>query len=72
MERLAQAIAAALHRPNALRVPATALKLALGAGLAETLLTGQRAVPRKLVDAGFTFAFSEVERACADLLGGSR
>jgi uncharacterized protein (TIGR01777 family) len=68
MEVLAHAIAGALRRPAAIRVPAFPLRLALGRGLAEVLLTGQRALPRKLVDAGFVFNFQRVEEACADLL----
>ncbi len=68
MEALAQSIARALDRPAALRVPAFALKAALGEGLAHMLLTGQRVVPRKLLDAGFRFDFTLIEQACADLL----
>jgi uncharacterized protein len=68
METLAQSIGRVLHRPAALHAPAFALKLALGNGLAQMLLTGQRVVPRKLLDAGFVFEFPQVERACADLL----
>jgi uncharacterized protein (TIGR01777 family) len=68
METLARAIGRAMHRPAAMRVPAVALRLALGGGLAQALLTGQRALPRALLDAGFAFEFSSVEAACADLL----
>jgi uncharacterized protein len=69
MEELSRSIAGALRRPSAFRVPGFALKIALGEGLARMLLTGQRVVPRKLLDAGFAFDFSDVESACADLLG---
>jgi uncharacterized protein (TIGR01777 family) len=68
METLARSIARSLHRPDALRVPAFALKAALGAGLAGMLLRGQRVVPRKLLSAGFHFDFPQIEGACADLL----
>jgi len=68
MERLAHAIGAALNRPAAMRVPAFALRLALGEGLAQVLLTGQRAVPRRLLDRGFAFGFSRIEQACSDLV----
>jgi len=67
MEHFARALGAALGRPAALHVPAFALKLAVG-GMADALLTGQRAVPKKLADLGFRFAFSEVEGALADLV----
>lgn len=68
MDALARSIGGALHRPAAMRVPAFALKLALGDGLAQMLLTGQRVVPRKLLDSGFVFDFPRVEEACTDLL----
>jgi uncharacterized protein len=68
MEALARCIARTLHRPAGMRVPAFALRLALGEGLAQMLLTGQRVLPRKLLDSGFAFDFPGVEAACADLL----
>jgi uncharacterized protein (TIGR01777 family) len=68
MDAFAQAVARALHRPAALRVPAVALRLAMGRGLAQAILTGQRALPRKLLELGFTFDFPKIEAACADLL----
>jgi uncharacterized protein (TIGR01777 family) len=68
METLTRCIARALHRPAAMRVPPLALRIALGEGLAQMLLTGQRALPRKLIDAGFIFDFPDVEEACANLL----
>jgi uncharacterized protein (TIGR01777 family) len=68
MGALAREIGIAMHRPAALRVPEFALRLLLGRGLAQTLLSGQRAVPRKLVDSGFTFEFPRAKEACADLL----
>lgn len=68
MEAFASAVGAALNRPAALRVPAFAVKMAFGEEAAEVLLTGQRAVPRRLVDAGFAFVFPDIDSALADLL----
>ena len=68
MNTLASEIGAALHRPSALHVPPLALRILFGRGLAQTLLTGQRVVPRKLADLGFSFDFPRIEQACADLL----
>ena len=68
MQTLAQSIGRALHRPAAVRVPPFALELVLGQGLAQTVLTGQRVVPRKLIEAGFVFRFPRIQEACADLL----
>ena len=67
MNDLATAVGRSLGRPSAMRVPAFALRLALGDGLAEALLTGQRAVPRRLLDSGFTFSFTDVGEALRDL-----
>jgi len=65
MNELARAIAAAMGRPAAFRVPAVALRLALGDGLARVLLTGQRVAPSVLVAAGFTFELPEAHQALA-------
>jgi len=68
MKEFAAALGRALHRPSLLPVPAAALRIALGE-VAEVLATGQRAVPRKLLDSGFQFRFSELDTALRDLLG---
>jgi uncharacterized protein (TIGR01777 family) len=67
MDAFAKALGHAMHRPALLRVPPAALKLALGSGLAEVVLTGQRALPRNLLAAGFTFEHPRVESALAAL-----
>jgi uncharacterized protein (TIGR01777 family) len=56
-----------LRRPSFLPAPALALRLALGE-MAEMLLTGQRAVPRRLEGLGFLFRFPTLEAALKDLL----
>lgn len=68
MNDLSSALGRALHRPSWLRVPGLALKTALGSGLAQVLLTGQRAVPAALQAAGFSFAFPRLDEALRDLL----
>ena len=67
MNAFTRALGRAMHRPSAFRVPAAALRVALGRGLAQMLLTGQRAVPHKLLGAGFTFEFPNLQSALADL-----
>nr|MDP9119876.1 DUF1731 domain-containing protein [Acidobacteriota bacterium] len=65
---LARALGRALHRPSLLPAPAFALHLALGE-MAGMLLEGQRAVPRRLLEAGYRFRFPELAPALADLAG---
>jgi uncharacterized protein len=68
MDQLSAAIGRALHRPSLVRVPAFALKIALGSGVASVLLTGQRAAPLVLQGAGFSFAYPRIDEALRDLL----
>lgn len=56
-----------LNRPAWVPVPEFALRLAVGQ-VAEVLLEGQRAVPRRLTELGFDFAFPELKAALRDLL----
>lgn len=67
MNELAEALGASLNRPSMMRVPAFAVKMAMGAEAAEAVLTGQRAIPKRLVDAGFAFVFPDLRSALADL-----
>lgn len=60
-------IAAAVHRPALLVTPAAALRVALGE-FADTVVTGQRVLPARLLDAGFTFAYPELAAALRALL----
>jgi uncharacterized protein (TIGR01777 family) len=53
-----------LHRPTVFPVPGFAARAALGE-FAEDVLTGQRAVPRRLLDAGFRFNHPTLEAALA-------
>ena len=63
----ARALGRALHRPTPFRVPAWVLRLALGE-MATVLLEGQRAIPRRLLDAGYAFLFQDIDSALEDLL----
>ncbi|MDX1452704.1 MAG: DUF1731 domain-containing protein, partial [Oleiphilaceae bacterium] len=62
-----KSLASALHRPAIFTAPAPFLRLGLGE-MARLLLTGQRAIPRKLLDAGYKFRFTDLESALQDLL----
>ena len=64
----AHALGRQLHRPAVMPLPAPALRLALGE-MADALLRSQRALPRRLLAAGYEFRFPELSGALADLLG---
>ena len=55
-----------LHRPAFMPAPAFALRLGLGE-MSELLLGGQRAIPARLLAAGFTFQFTDLRAALDDL-----
>ncbi len=57
-----------LGRPAILPLPKLALRARFGAELGEVLVGGQRAMPRRALDAGFEFAHPELEPALRDLL----
>ena len=59
---LTAALGRVLHRPAVLPVPAFALRIVLGSGLAdETALASQRVVPARLQASGFRFAHPDIE-----------
>jgi uncharacterized protein (TIGR01777 family) len=57
-----------LGRPAVLPLPKLALRARFGDELGEVLAGGQRALPRRALDAGFEFAHPELEPALRDLL----
>ncbi len=63
----ARALGRVLRRPAILPVPAFTLRLLFGE-MATVVLDGQRALPKRLLEAGYTFRFVEVESALRDLL----
>ena len=65
---LSRALGQVLHRPSFAPAPGFALRLLLGE-MADALLHGQRAVPRRLLDLGYVFRYSEALGALRSLLG---
>ncbi|WP_410200944.1 DUF1731 domain-containing protein, partial [Escherichia coli] len=57
----------ALHRPAILRVPATAIRLLMGES-SVLVLGGQRALPKRVEEAGFAFRWYDLEEALADVV----
>ena len=68
MKEFARALGRVLHRPALFPVPPFALRLAVGE-MAEVLLEGQRALPRKALEGGFRFRFEDLDAALRDVLG---
>ena len=61
-----RALGKALHRPSAFTVPPFVLRTVLGE-MADMVLTGQRVIPKNLLEAGFEFRFPALDGALADL-----
>jgi uncharacterized protein len=67
-KQLARALGRALHRPSFMPTPKFALRLMLGE-VAGLVTTGQRVLPRKALEWGYTFKFPEIDGALRDVLG---
>lgn len=64
-------LAKQLHRPAFLTIPAWFLKMLLGE-MSRLLLTGQQAIPEKAQALGFTFQYSDLKSAVADVVSINR
>lgn len=64
---MAAALGKVLGRPAVMAAPAFVLKMAMGE-LAGVLLGSQRVLPSRLLEAGFQFAFPEIEAALENLV----
>ncbi len=69
LKELCREIGTVIRRPSWTRVPGWVLRLAMGEMAGPLLLEGQRAVPEKLLTAGFTFRFPALRPALDELLG---
>ncbi len=68
-KEFARLLGRVLNRPAWLPVPDFVLKTVLGAMAGETILADQAVLPARLLSAGFTFDFPEMEPALRDLTG---
>jgi uncharacterized protein (TIGR01777 family) len=66
---LISTLARLMHRPALIPTPAAALRIVLGE-VAQDALTGQRALPAKLISTGFVFEHADVESALRWALAG--
>jgi uncharacterized protein len=65
---LSKALGRALGRPAVMPVPGLVLDLKFGPEFGRVLRGGQRVVPRRAQDLGYTFRFTDVDSALEDLL----
>lgn len=63
-----KALGRALNRPSLLPAPPFALRLMLGEMADSLLLSGQRALPVRATDLGFSFRYSNIDEALANVL----
>jgi uncharacterized protein (TIGR01777 family) len=63
-----KAFGAALHRPSVVPAPRFAVVAMRGPELTDQILASIRAVPRRPLDLGYAFRFSEIEPALRDLV----
>jgi hypothetical protein len=61
--QLVKALGAAIGRPTVLPLPAVVVRTIFGELGDEVLLEGQRALPARLLDAGFSFRYPEIGAA---------
>jgi NAD dependent epimerase/dehydratase family enzyme len=66
--QFAKALGRALRRPAVFPLPSLAVKAMFGEMGEAVLLEGQRALPKRLLDAGFQFAYPELDAALARAL----
>ncbi len=67
MSEFCEKLGEVMNRPSWLPVPEFALKLLLGEA-AQAVLEGQKALPKRTQEQGFTYQYSTVKPALADLL----
>ncbi len=65
---LAKALGKVLHRPSFMPAPGFMVKLVLGE-FGSVILEGQRVIPKRLLDSGFTFQYPEIEKALQGIVG---
>jgi len=64
---LTVALSKALKKTSFLSIPLSVLKLRYGEG-ADTLINGQSVIPKRLLESGFEFLFTEIDEAVRDCI----
>lgn len=66
-QEFASTLAKILHRPAIFKTPAFLLRMAVGEIADELLLTGQRVIPKKVLDSSYVFKFPYLRDALANI-----
>jgi NAD dependent epimerase/dehydratase family enzyme len=69
MREFSNVLGKVLNKPAWLTIPGFVLRLALGEMADKLVLSGQRALPKRLLEAGFQFKYINVESALSAILG---
>jgi uncharacterized protein (TIGR01777 family) len=67
MKNFCRKLAKALKRPSIIPIPSFAVKVVAGE-MAQVILSGRKALPKKILDAGYKFRFENVQTAWNDIL----
>jgi uncharacterized protein len=68
-KEFSRALGRVLDRPALVPVPKAAIAALRGGELADAVVASLRVVPRRVLDLGYAFRFTEIESALRDLLG---
>src|SRR5262249_51115887 len=66
-KEFSKAIGRALHRPSFMPTAAVGLRLMVGE-VAEVVTTGQRVLPKRALELGYTFRYPEIDGALTNIL----
>ena len=69
-KEFAKALGRALHRPSFMPTPGFMLRVLLGP-VANVITKGQRVLPKKALDMGYSFQFPTVDAAMRELFGST-
>jgi uncharacterized protein (TIGR01777 family) len=67
MKKFCKILGKVLHRPSLLKVPVFAARLMFGEMANEMLLSGQKVLPKRLLNTGFDFKYTDVKHALNDI-----
>ena len=61
-----KSFAAAMWRPAFIPVPAFILNLVYGEERAKAMLEGQKVIPKRTIESGYNFIYSDIDSACKE------